>query len=462
MLIRRAHVFGGDFTDVRVTGDRISECGTGLRPLPGEDDIDACGGWLIPGLHDHHIHLRALAATLGSTRLGPPDVRTVTEFIAELRARDHSSPPSSWIRGVHYHESVAGALDRTALDRIVGTRPVRIQHRSGALWMLNSAGCAAVGLEQCGEPGVERDAGGRPTGRLWRMDSWLGARIGSPPVDLTAVGREAARQGITGFTDATPGLHAPAVRGYSDAVSKGQIRQRLHCMASPDVSDPEIDRFTVGPTKILLDDETLPDLDTFAEQIRTAHAAHRPVAVHCVTRVQLILTVAALDVAGTYPGDRIEHGAIIPAGVMPWLRHNQVPVVTQPHFPCERGEQYEADVASEDKPDLWRLGSLVRAGVGVAAGTDAPFGSADPWRMMAAAVTRTTEHTETEAVSLPDAVGLCIGYADQPTLRRTIRPSELADLSLLTMGPHDLATTSIADAAVAATIVGGEPIHLLK
>ncbi|WP_410876021.1 amidohydrolase family protein [Nocardia sp. A7] len=462
MLIRRAQVFDADFTDVRVTGDRITECGNGLRPLPGEDDIDARGGWLIPGLHDHHIHLRALAATFGSTRLGPPDIRTATEFIAELRDRDRSLPPNSWIRGVHYHESVAGVLDRTALDRIVSTRPVRIQHRSGALWMLNSAACAVVDLDGCTEPGVERDAAGRPTGRLWRMDSWLGAQISSPPVDLTAVGIAAARRGITGFTDATPGLRIPDVQGYADAVSSGKIRQRLHCMALPEVADPEIDRFSLGPNKILLDDETLPDLDTFTAQIRTAHAAHRPVAVHCVTRVQLVLTIAALDAAGTCRGDRIEHGAIIPADIMGWLRHHRVPVVTQPHFPHERGEQYETDVASQDKPDLWRVGSLLRAGVGVAAGTDAPFGSADPWRMVAAAVARTTGHAESEAVSLPDAVRLCLGHADRPTLRRTIRPGELADLALLTTGPHDLTTTSIADAVVAATIVGGEPIHLLE
>ena len=34
-----------------------------------------------------------------------------------------------WLRGTGYHESVAGELDRHALDRWVPARPVRVQHR---------------------------------------------------------------------------------------------------------------------------------------------------------------------------------------------------------------------------------------------------------------------------------------------------------------------------------------------
>ena len=63
MLIRGARIFGTEHTDVRWHGRSITHCGTGLRPLPGEDDIDADGGWLLPGLHDHHVHLRSLATS---------------------------------------------------------------------------------------------------------------------------------------------------------------------------------------------------------------------------------------------------------------------------------------------------------------------------------------------------------------------------------------------------------------
>ena len=42
----------------------ISAIATGLRPRPGEQVIEADGAALLPGLHDHHLHLASLAAAL--------------------------------------------------------------------------------------------------------------------------------------------------------------------------------------------------------------------------------------------------------------------------------------------------------------------------------------------------------------------------------------------------------------
>jgi len=38
-------------TDVRLSGGRVTQCAPRLRPVPGEPDIDAAGGMLLPGLH---------------------------------------------------------------------------------------------------------------------------------------------------------------------------------------------------------------------------------------------------------------------------------------------------------------------------------------------------------------------------------------------------------------------------
>ena len=53
-------------------------------------------------------------------------------------------PGQGWVRGIGYHESVAGMLDAADLDTMVDHRPVRIQHRSGRMWFLNSAGLGTV------------------------------------------------------------------------------------------------------------------------------------------------------------------------------------------------------------------------------------------------------------------------------------------------------------------------------
>ena len=131
---------------------------------------------------------------------------------------------------------------------------MRVQHRTGGLWVVNSAALAALGLDGDGDvatlaavwpadlAGVERDADGRATGRLWRMDRWLADRVPARPSDLAAglasVSARAAALGVTGFTDATPGATARDVAGLAAAVADGTIAQRLHCMAPADVPWP--------------------------------------------------------------------------------------------------------------------------------------------------------------------------------------------------------------------------------
>ncbi len=434
-------------SDVRLAASLIAECGPSLRPEPGEEVIEAAGGVLLPGLHDHHVHLRALAAAAASVSVGPPRTRTAAELAARLRSADADLPPGAWVRAVGYHESVAGALDRHALDRVIPHRPVRVQHRTGALWVVNSLAAARLGLEECELGGVERDDAGRPTGRLWRMDRWLADRVPATTADLGAVSRKAGSFGITGFTDATPGATERDLASLADA----PIAQRLCCMAPPG-GCPTPETITAGPVKIVLDDATLPPLDELADRIRGAHAV-RPTAVHCVTRVQLVLTLAALDLAGRLPGDRIEHGAVIGASSLPDLRG--LTVVTQPHFVAERGEQYAADVPPDDLPDLWRLRSLIDAGVDVAAGSDAPFGDEDPWQVMRAAVRRPELFRTDEAVSPARALALFLGEPAAPGSQRLVARGRPADLALLRAGPLEV-LDSLASDLVAATFIGGE------
>jgi predicted amidohydrolase YtcJ len=329
---------------------------------------------------------------------------------------------------------------------------------------------ALLGLDADGEArdlaGVERDDDGRATGRLWRMDRWLGDRVPARPGDaaagLASVSVRAAALGVTGFTDATPGATRRDVAGLAAAVTDGTIAQRLHCMVPAD--DPGAcavpgragGRLSIGPVKIMLDDETLPSLDSLADSMRGAHATGRPVAVHCVTRVQLVLTLAAVDAAGRLPGDRIEHGAVIPAELVPALRG--LTVVSQPHFVAERGEQYARDVEAADLPDLWRLRSLIDAGVAMAAGSDAPFGRADPWAVMRAATRRPAGLGPGESVDPTTALRLFLGSASTPGVPSVVAPGAAADLVLLRCPPWE-ALGSLGSDLVAATIIGGDVVY---
>jgi predicted amidohydrolase YtcJ len=449
-----------------VEAGRISAIGPGLPRAPGDVELDAAGGDVLPGLHDHHLHILALVAAGQSVRTGPPEVRDRPAFVAALSAAAAARPPGQWIRGVGYHESVAGELDRNILDRVVPHHPLRVQHRSGALWICNSAGLAALGVDAATLSGIERDPTGRASGRLWRLDAWLRDRLGassSEPPSLASLSSAAAAMGITGWTDATPERSDRDTEVLLEAVASREVHQRLHLMLPSTADDASVARMrdagvTAGAVKVLLDDPTLPALDDLASAFGRAHEAGWPVAIHCVTRVQLLLSLAALDVSGVVPGDRIEHGAVIPAEVLAGLAARGLTVVTQPNFVAERGDQYLEDVPASDLTDLWRGRSLGDAGVATAAGTDAPFGSWDPWLAVRAAVRRRTlsgrELGPAEAVSPETAVHWWSGTARFPARPRHLLPGHQADMVLLA-APLPDAIAGDGPVPVVATVIGG-------
>jgi predicted amidohydrolase YtcJ len=431
MLIRRATLLDGTVTDIRV-GERIDELGDGLVAKKGEGVLYAGGGTVLPGLHDHHVHLRSAASALDSFFVGPPGVSTKAQL---TRLLSNATPgPDGWIRAVGYHESVAGDLDRTALDALVPDIPVRIQHRSGALWMLNSEALGRVGLAE------------HPDGRLRSADRGWSDALQRRETDLAELSRRITATGVTGVTDATPDLDADDMVSLLVAHRRDEFRPRLHFLT---------------PGKKILQDDHL-DLDGLTQWIADHHADGRPVAVHCVTAAQLVVTIAALRAAGSHPRDRIEHAAVVPDENLTDLAELGVTVVTQPNFVAERGDQYFADVPAAEHGQLWRVASLLNAAVSVALSTDMPFGHGDPWTAMRAAVYRTTPSgavlNPNECVSALKALTMFLGRADQPGRARTVETGQPGDLCVLTEPP----TTALAEldaGMVAATIIGGELVY---
>jgi predicted amidohydrolase YtcJ len=365
--------------DVRVVAGRVAAIGR-LDREAGEETVAGGGGTLAPGFVDEHLHLHALAATADSVDCGPPHDR------AGLAAALAAAPATcGWVRGTGYAESVAGDLDAANLDRLHADRPVRIQHRSGALWVVNRRGAAALGLATADHAGVERDANGVPTGRLWRADAWLRGRLPTTAgPDLRATGRALARLGITAVTDATPDLD-PA--RYGDFLG---LPQRVTLLGVP-LGRRAPAPLRTGPYKIVLADSGLPTFPDLVDTIRGARAAGRAIAAHCVTREALLLLLAALAELGPpYPGDRIEHAAVVPAGTVPELARRGLRVVTQPGFVADRGDDYRRDVPPAEHADLYRAATLLDAGVDVRLSSDAPYGPVDPAAVLAAAADRRT------------------------------------------------------------------------
>jgi predicted amidohydrolase YtcJ len=430
MLIQRAVTLDGVAVDVRVS-DSIDEVADALTPRPGEDVLDAAGGTVLPGLHDHHVHLYSAAAAATSIRVGPPQVRDRDGLAAALAGTEVGE--DGWIRAVGYHDSVAGPLDRDLLDSIAPAVPVRVQHRSGVLWILNSAGLERIGLAE------------HPDGRLRSTDSWADA-LGRSEASLAGLSERLSRYGVTGITDATPDLAIADIVGLSELHRRGDLRQHVHCLA---------------PGKRILHDDDL-DLEQLAGWIADRHRDAHPVAVHCVTAAQLLVTIAALREAGCRPGDRIEHAAVVPADALAELADLGVIVVTQPNFVAERGDQYLDEIPAAEHGQLWRLASLLDAGIPVALSTDMPFGDADPWAAMRAAVHRVTTRGAVlgidECISARTALTMFLGRPDRPTQPRTLEPGQPGDLCVLSVPPGP-ALAELDAGMVAATVVSGQMIY---
>lgn len=454
LLIQGASLLDGQAADVRVRGGRIAEIGRNLPRGASETPIDARGGLLLPGLHDHHLHVAALAASLASVRCGPPDVADADSLATALAA-----PGAGWLRGIGYHESVAGPIDRHWLDRVAPDRPVRLQHRSGRMWVLNSTGLDRLLASGLAPP----ESLDRETGRLFDEDAWARRALGGEWPCFATVGAELARVGISGVTEISPANDDASAAHFAAQRRAGALPQRVLLAGKPELGRHGLDpALWLGPVKLHLHEAHLPDFDIAVATIRAAHASGRSVAVHCVTRTELVFTLAAIREAGARPGDRIEHASITSDEQVAEIAALGLAVVAQPHFVAERGDAYLADVDPDDRPYLYRLRAFREAGVILAGGSDAPFGKPDPWAAMAAAVARRSAGGQIvgrqEALSPDEALDLFLADPRDLGRRRAITIGGPADLCLLTV-PWSIARGRLSAELVGATVIAGRIVY---
>jgi predicted amidohydrolase YtcJ len=459
----------GERVDVRCSGGVVTAVAPGLVARRGESVVRGAVT-VLPGLHDHHLHLLAMAARAHSVDLGPEAVSDPADLRRLLAAADARLAAGTWLRAVGYDERTGGWLDRHVVDAVVGDRPVRIQHRSGHLWVLNSAGWRAVadtsdhhGID--GSVTVERDDRGDPNGRLVDGDRYLADRLpraGAP--DLGDVSRRLASYGVTGVTDATPTRTSADLEVLAGARRSGSLVQRVRVMGDVEPDGPGVPAdLEVGPVKVMVPDGGRTDVGGLAGRIDTAHRSGRPVALHCVSLVAAALALAAWDEAGPAPGDRMEHGGVLPPAVVDRLAHLGVTVVTQPAFLLDRGDDYLEDVEADDLDHLYPCARLERAGVGLGAGTDAPFGPEDPWVAVGAAVRRRSRSGRVlgsgERLTPGRALRLFLSDPGSPGgPARAVEVGARADLCLL--GDHLGATLSDPESRrVVATVVDGHLVH---
>jgi predicted amidohydrolase YtcJ len=249
---------------------------------------------------------------------------------------------------------------------------------------------------------------------------------------------------------------------FAREMTSGALPQRVVLAGALSLSDIAAGPWLLGPAKLHLHEAALPDFDDAARFIATAHRGERPVAIHCTTEVELVFALAAIEASSAIPGDRIEHAGIAGDDHLACIAALGLAVVSQPHFIAERGDAYLRDVEPRHHAQLYRLASFARAGIALAAGSDAPFGGADPWAAMRAAIFRRTADGQVigggEALSPEAALALFLAAPQELSRQRQVVPGAPADLCLLNV-PWHTARSRLSAEDVRTTIIGGVIVH---
>lgn len=483
LLIRDVRIVGANAlnseqaVDVRITAGVVREIAPSLRALPGEQTIDADGRWCIPGLWDQHVHMRQWAERRQRLDLsGADSAQAVLAAVGlELRTRsDHAQTETPVLIGAGFRvASWPDVATTSALDRVSGDTAVVLISGDGHCGWMNSRAQAFFGLE--------------PHEGMLDENAWFAvyARLGEltaetlpPSPAYRAAIADAHAQGIVGITDFE---YAPNFRTWPELVRQGvgalRVRAGFYpesleevCSSGLRTGDELAPLVTLGPLKIIADGSlnTLTayccapygsgdsrtrgtknyDQDALRGMLELASAHDLDVAVHAIGDAAARDALDAFAVTGARGS--IEHAQLLQREDISRMAALDVVASVQPaHLIDDFAVAH--DIWADRADRCYLFGSMLRAGVRVVLGSDAPVSPLDPWLAMEAAVKRAAP----EGAVWNSAESLT---PEQALLASThgvgaVGVGAVGDLVLL---EHNPLTTQLGSVGAAATIIDGD------
>jgi len=488
---RTVYIQGGRI--LKVSSKDISRDQAG----PGTRVIDCAGKTVIPAFHDAHCHIPAYAESLLNIDAGPTSVRSIADIVRRIKEAATALPAGNWIHCAGYNEFYLEEKRhpmRHDLDRATTAHPVKLTHRSGHAHVLNSAALALAGITAQSEepPGgmIERDLeSGEPNGLLYGMGTYLAQRIapaGDNELDaaVTRAGRTLLSLGITMAQDASPGNDMARWNRFVDCKRKGLFAPRVVMMFGAGELDslqgrqPFYDKemgLGNGTVKIMIDEvrgSLNPPQDELNRLAADIHRRGLQAALHAVEETTVEAAALALEYAlKELPVEghrhRLEHCSVCTPAMARRLARVGAGVVTNPAFIYYSGERYLSEVPPHQLEHLYAINTMLKAGVRVAAGSDAPVANLDPLKGIYAAVTR---HSRTgqdvmpgEAISPLDALKLYTVNAAYSCFRErqtgSITKGKWADLVVLNGDPLTVNHGELKHLKAVMTVMDGEVVY---
>ena len=389
---------------------------------PNGRRINGQGMTLLPGLIDAHCHLRAQINHNQAVSCGHHDVHSIDEIIQLLRAKASQIENGTWIKGFGYNPFYLKEQrhpTRWDLDLASLEHPIRLRHITRHASVLNSRALsiAGIGPDTVDPPGVtiEREPhSGIPTGVIYGGDTWLSQHFVTPITsdELRAGAHKLHRlllsKGITSVHDATPTNTLFDLYFWMDSMkdfwsisislmSNLENHRILREFFSKEVTIDLIDKLEIGPIKVVM--ENIPDLIPSPDELRKialeAAESNIPLAIHTVTPEMIWSAIDAIqyakDIIPNNLVNRLEHLSLCPEGLLSDIAELNMMVVTNPSLIYDHGDRYLHDVEPTEYNWLYRMKSLQNYGIVLAAGSDAPVATIDPWIAIATACSRKTK-----------------------------------------------------------------------
>ena len=489
---------------VAVKGDKILFAGSKdfLNDFtgPGTRFIDCEGKTLLPGFNDAHCHIFSFLRKLTSIDLGAPQIKSIRDIQATIKAKAFKTPPGKWITGTDYNEFYLAEKrhpTRWEIDEAAPDNPVMITHRSlhGCVLNSNALALAGITIETPELPGtmIDRDVskGGEPNGFLAEMVGYLREHI-MPPISgrelksgIKLANEQYLAQGLTSLQDATYVNDLKRWRKYQKFKGNGMLRSRVYMMSGIETVQEfqnaglgfgaGDENLRLGAVKIvpsMIADKMHPSPEELNDLVLQTHQAGFQLAIHGVQTQMVDAIICAYEYLQSITPDfrarrhRIEHCSECPPPLMDRLKKLRPVVVTHPSFTYFSGDRYLATVEKDVIPWLYRTGTLMKSDLTVGGGSDSPIVPNSPIMGIYGAVTRLTSSGQmlnpAEKLTAAEVIKmytLNAAYAShEEKIKGSISPGKLADMVLLSRNPTTAAGEEIKDIKVQMTVIGGKVV----
>jgi predicted amidohydrolase YtcJ len=487
------------------------------RKFPNARIIDGRGRTLLPGLIDAHGHVIDLG--FEGVQIDVSDTDTLRAAQAKIAAYAKANPDRSWLQGGGWNQ-VRWKIGRfplaSELDVIVADRPTVLSRIDGHAEWLNTKALKAAGIAKDTQdpPGgrIERDAGGNPSGVLVDKAMDLVDKFIPAPSDaerraaLKAALAHMNSVGLTSVGDA--GDTAQGIALYKEFADQGLLTVRVYAMIGGVAEDfaalskdgPLIgygnDRLTVRAVKLFADGALgsrgaallapysdkpdqrgllfMTDAD-MQRSVATALRAGYQVNVHAIGDAANAQVLDAFDAAYKTVGgrplrNRIEHAQVVALSDIPRFKQLDLIASMQPTHATSDMNMAETRLGTERIKGAYAWRTFLDQGTRIAAGSDFPVESDNPFFGLHAAVTRTDHanhpkggwHPE-QAMTLLEAFRaftLDAAYAQhQEQTIGSLEPGKWADFILVDRDLFTCPPAEIWKIKVEQTWVAGERVY---